>query len=48
MPLLFTDVDEVHQHWLQVAEAGSGLHAETQLLLKVTAEGNLCGGDTSS
>lgn len=40
---LFTDVDEMHQHRLQVAEAGSRLHAETQLLLKVTAKGNLRG-----
>lgn len=45
--LLFTDVDEMHQHRLQVAEAGSGLHAEAQLLLKVTAEGNLSSDNTS-
>lgn len=37
----FTDVDELHQDRLQVAEGGSGLHAETQLLLEVPAEGNL-------
>lgn len=38
---IHTDVNEVHQYWLQVTECGSGLHAETQLLLKVTTEGNL-------
>lgn len=38
---MFTDVYEMHQHWLQVAEAGSGLHTETQLLLKVATKGNL-------
>lgn len=46
--LVFTDVDEMHQHRLQVTEAGSGLHAETQLLFKVTPEGNLGSNNTSS
>lgn len=39
--LMFTDVNELHQHWLQVTEGGSGLHTETQLLLEVTTEVNL-------
>jgi len=34
-------MNELHQHWLQVTEGGSGLHAETQLLLEVTTKGNL-------
>lgn len=38
---IYTDMNELHQHWLQVAEGGSGLHTETQLLLKVTAKRNL-------
>lgn len=38
---IHTDVDELHQDSLQVAESGSGLHAETQLLLEVTTKGNL-------
>lgn len=36
-----TDVNELHQHRLQVTEGGSGLHTETQLLLKVTAKRHL-------
>lgn len=39
--LMFTDVNELHQHWLQVTEGGSGLHTETQLLLEVTTKVNL-------
>lgn len=38
---MITDMNELHQHWLQVTEGGSGLHTETQLLLKVTPKGNL-------
>lgn len=38
---MVTNMDELHQHWLQVAEGGSGLHTETQLLLKVTAKRHL-------
>lgn len=38
---MYTDVNELHQDRLQVTEGGSGLHTETQLLLKVTAERNL-------
>lgn len=34
-------MDELHQHWLQVAEGGSGLHTEAQLLLKVPAKRHL-------
>lgn len=36
-----TDVNELHQHWLQVTEGGSGLHTETQLLLEVPTKRNL-------
>ena len=36
-----SDLNELHKHWLQVTEGGSGLHAETQLLLKVPTEGDL-------
>lgn len=38
---VFTDVNELHQHWLQVTEGCSGLHAEAQLLLEVPTEVNL-------
>lgn len=38
---MFTNVNELHQHWLQVTEGGSGLHTEAQLLLKVTAKRHL-------
>ena len=34
-------VNELHQHWLQVTEGGSGLHTETQLLLEVTTKRHL-------
>lgn len=34
-------MNELHQHRLQVAEGGSGLHTEAQLLLKVTAKRHL-------
>lgn len=34
-------MDQLHQDRLQVAEGGSGLHAEAQLLLKVPPEGHL-------
>lgn len=34
-------MNELHQNGLQVTEGGSGLHAEAQLLLKVTPKGNL-------
>lgn len=36
-----SDLNELHQHWLQVTEGGPGLHAEAQLLLKVATEGHL-------
>lgn len=38
---IHTDVNELHEYRLQVTEGGSGLHTETQLLLKVTAKRNL-------
>lgn len=34
-------MNKLNDNWLQVAERGSGLHTEAQLLLKVTAKRHL-------